>query len=80
MAARSAVNALSCVPRHNTPAAPDAFRVEGTMSAGLSVTREASPRMNRFTPVIGSSTVAPISRHRRPRPVARVSRTSQAAR
>ena len=50
------------------------------MSDGVSVTREASPRMNRFAPVIGSITVAPISRHRRPRPVARVSRTSQAVR
>ena len=66
------------VPRHNAPTAPDAVRFEGTMSAGLSVTREASPRMNRFTPVMGSSTVAPISFHKRPRPVARVSRTSQA--
>ena len=42
--------------------------------------RLESPVMKRFTPVMGSITVAAISFHSRPRPVLWVSRTSQAAR
>ena len=53
---------------------------DGTMSAGLSTTREASPAMNRMSPLIGSSAVAPISFHIRDLPVACVLRTSHAVR
>ena len=76
----SALNALDSVPRQSTPADVNDIKLDGTRSAGLSVTRDASPVMKRLTPVIGSTTVAPISRHSRPRPVARVSRISHAVR
>ena len=63
-----------------TPADAIVPSIEGTMSGGLSETREESPDTKRFTPVTGSIAVAPISLQRRDLPVARVLRTSQAPR
>jgi hypothetical protein len=76
------VDSTSCVfePRQMTPADAIVPSAEGTMSGGLSETREESPDTKRFTPPTGSSAVAPISLQRRDLPVARVLRTSQAAR
>ena len=64
-------------PCQNTPSDASPPRLDGTISAGFDVTREASPERKRLRPVSGSITAAAISR---PSPGVPGRRTSQAAR